>query len=343
MKLLMEGDHKALLERMVVENEALRSKLNGFRAKFEQINRISADCLESDEEWNLSGLSTASSSTSTPSGPKPSEHSSAPNYQAKKAPGNTGRISSQQPSIFLESMRAMKHSMDCDPLDMSTHQFIEAVMAWKYSKGLTGGLDYLAQNFDLHHVVENGKNSESELDEMMPYIREPLSKTWREQDTENLIRNLIRGFSIHIGIAEEWPLIYTKNGSELELSEDFEKALADTSNFCRQVNILSLPQEASTYVGTESHVACATVQTAGNTMTNPFPEPSSSLSHAYLLGEARPDNLSDSLLSSRLYSTERHGRDEAPRSCSSLETTAAGAASTYAPVAVHEHIRGTSD
>ncbi|KAB8279108.1 hypothetical protein BDV30DRAFT_232987 [Aspergillus minisclerotigenes] len=285
---------------------------------------------------------------------------------------------------------------------MSTHYFIETVMAWKYSKGLTDGLDYLAQHFDLHHVVENdvlyskittcdfyptllnllhdrsftATNDQSEghktqeiptppqchpsshqnmarrrtaylayqllLTFQEPHIRERLSKTWREQDTENLIRNLIRRFSFHIGITEERPLIYTKNGSELKLSEDFEKALANASNFRRQVNILSLPQDPATYMGTESHAACATVQTAGNTITNPFPEPSSSLSHAYLL---EGQSLIISLI---LYCPHaciaRSGMGEMRgQACASLETTAAGAASTYAPVEVHDHIRGTSD
>ncbi|KIA75703.1 hypothetical protein HK57_00519 [Aspergillus ustus] len=46
-------------------------------------------------------------------------------------------------------VRMIRKATESERTDMSAHQFIEAVMAWKYSNGLTDGFEYLA---DFYHV-----------------------------------------------------------------------------------------------------------------------------------------------------------------------------------------------
>ncbi|PYH85240.1 hypothetical protein BO82DRAFT_266429, partial [Aspergillus uvarum CBS 121591] len=46
MNLLSSGDHQGLLERTLMENDGLKSKLNLLQARLGQIHRISTQCLE---------------------------------------------------------------------------------------------------------------------------------------------------------------------------------------------------------------------------------------------------------------------------------------------------------
>ncbi|KAL2858586.1 hypothetical protein BJY01DRAFT_1350 [Aspergillus pseudoustus] len=99
-----------------------------------------------------------------------------------------------------------------------------------------------------------------------PRVRERLNKCWHEHDTENLVRALIRGFGLcNIDIRLQGPLIYTGSNSELQLSQHFERALADISNFHTQPRFLADLPDLTVYGCTGPHISKhASVRNGGN-------------------------------------------------------------------------------
>ncbi|KAJ5739423.1 hypothetical protein N7533_012207 [Penicillium manginii] len=155
MDLLVEGDHKTLLERMSMENDAMKAKLDMFKAKFEHVHRISKECLQVDADSDCSRFSNPSSSIFVSPERETTANSSAVDGQLGNVSDMLRRSFSQQPSIFFGIMEAMEHGSDLESQEISSHRFIETVLAWKYSKGLTDGLDYLARHYNLRGLTED--------------------------------------------------------------------------------------------------------------------------------------------------------------------------------------------
>lgn len=74
--------------------------------------------------------------------------------------------------------------------------------------------------------------------------------TWKEHDMETLIRNLILGFKVRTaGFKPDQPLIRVKpNSNDLELTNEFEQALTDVSNFSMQANFIARYPDLAPYI-----------------------------------------------------------------------------------------------
>ncbi|KAJ1707779.1 hypothetical protein NYO67_10063 [Aspergillus flavus] len=85
---------------------------------------------------------------------------------------------------------------------------------------------------------------------MWPRLRERLSMTWKEHEMETLIRNLILGFKVRTaGFKPDQPLIRVKpNNNDLELTNEFEQALTDVSNFSMQANFIAQYPDLAPYI-----------------------------------------------------------------------------------------------
>ncbi|GMG23419.1 unnamed protein product [Aspergillus oryzae] len=83
-----------------------------------------------------------------------------------------------------------------------------------------------------------------------PRLRERLSMTWKEHEMETLIRNLILGFKVRTaGFKPDQPLIRVKpNNNDLELTNEFEQALTDVSNFSMQANFIAQYPDLAPYI-----------------------------------------------------------------------------------------------
>ncbi|KAJ0418876.1 hypothetical protein BJY00DRAFT_287176 [Aspergillus carlsbadensis] len=83
-----------------------------------------------------------------------------------------------------------------------------------------------------------------------PRLRERLALTWRDHDTDNLIRSLVYGFKIrNICTESNQPLIRVKNNHNgFEVSGELTSALADISNFAMQANFLAQYPDLAPYV-----------------------------------------------------------------------------------------------
>ncbi|KAL3451111.1 hypothetical protein BJX65DRAFT_234837 [Aspergillus insuetus] len=395
MDLLMNGDHKTLLQSMAVDNEVLRTKITVLRSKLDHIHSASKECLDVADEVHKSGSSLLSRSSSHGPSGQPTENCKAFDYQSANAVGGCRKRFSRQPSIFLEIRKAMRHGTECRSMDITTHHFIEIVMAWKYSKGLTDGFEYLAQFYDVPtSPIEDALHSKTtpsefytallnqlhdqssivSLDEFLvqamreaspvqpqndnlsyldimrcktaylahqlvlpwrnvcsshvefvalfwaqcrhllffmfpstenlakcpvwyrpettrllqnhpgyidfviwPHIHERLTETWRQNDTEDLVRALIRGFHIpNMGTNPKEPIIYLDDSSELQVPGSFERAMAETSNFHTQLYVLAQGSDRSGDIYTGSHAGPSNM------------EADSSDSHSTLFGSANP-------------------------------------------------------
>lgn len=143
MTLLSSGDHKGLLERMMAENEELTGKLKHFQTRLDHIHRLSKECLDLGDVSNSAALHRPVGLDSTP--------------MADEMVGDVGQMFSQQPSIFLHIIEQMRDTQSGNMSGLTSNRFIESTMAWKYSQGLTDGLDYLVQYFHLRGFTSNGK------------------------------------------------------------------------------------------------------------------------------------------------------------------------------------------
>ncbi|GKZ27922.1 hypothetical protein AbraCBS73388_006755 [Aspergillus brasiliensis] len=102
---------------------------------------------------------------------------------------------------------------------------------------------------------------------LWPQLHEQLKCSWKNYNTEGLVENLIRGFNVSSAdIDPEQPQIYVKN-SELHLSEAFERALADASNFCMQPHLFARSSGVARRDSTTVPDASATGQSAHSTHT----------------------------------------------------------------------------
>lgn len=74
--------------------------------------------------------------------------------------------------------------------------------------------------------------------------------TWKEHEMETLIRNLILGFKVRTaGFKPDQPLIRVKpNNNDLELTNEFEQALTDVSNFSMQANFIAQYPDLAPYI-----------------------------------------------------------------------------------------------
>ncbi|OOF90572.1 hypothetical protein ASPCADRAFT_135034 [Aspergillus carbonarius ITEM 5010] len=80
---------------------------------------------------------------------------------------------------------------------------------------------------------------------LWPQLQEQLKCNWKESNTRGLVEKLIRGFNVYSAdIDPEQPQIYIAN-SELHLSEAFERALVDPSNFCMQPHLFTQSPESA--------------------------------------------------------------------------------------------------
>ncbi|OOO08044.1 Protein of unknown function DUF3425 [Aspergillus oryzae] len=135
MELLMDGNHKALVERTLAENEDLVAKVKTFQAKFEQIYLASKECLGLDEgpgrvDTLVSGV------TGLPGVPDPCLTSS-----GLEAPSGSNQ------DVPVVEQRSNLCRTFAEESGMSINRFTEAIMAWKYSMGLNNGLQLLVEHF----------------------------------------------------------------------------------------------------------------------------------------------------------------------------------------------------
>ncbi|KAJ5350810.1 hypothetical protein N7541_008537 [Penicillium brevicompactum] len=213
--LLMQGDHKTLLERMMAENEAMRAKLNVFQAKFEHVHQISR-----------------------------------------------------------ESSR--------------------------------------------------------------PCVRDRLTKTWHEHDTETLIRTLLRGFSVRTtGITREEPLIYAKDNTGLELSTHFDNAIADIHNFYEQPDFLAQNPDLSAYARADSRTALA-ISSTGVDHSSSFSIPRLSFDSDFIHGKGQPNMPPGHPMSMIPFQTDWRGKEKAQGSFSYPEAPEFGTMGAYVPADMHE-------
>ncbi|KAL2831873.1 hypothetical protein BJY01DRAFT_226378 [Aspergillus pseudoustus] len=423
MDLLMKGDHKSLIERMMLDNEAMSTKVTTLRSKLEQIYRVSKEGLDVAEEIHQRAPSRQWSSDSKDCNAENTANINGFSCQTGPQFVDCRRSFSRQPSIFFEIRKTMEIGTESGWTDMSAHQFIETVMAWKYSNGLTDGFEYLA---DFYHVptsatdgalyseittskfyatllnhlhshprtvpsdqsmaqgmrgltprppkkgnlsyldITRRKTAYSAYQLVLPWrntcnshvefialfwaqyrhllffvfpsaenlakcprwyrpeaarllrdqpgyidfiiwpdLQDRLTNTWQEYDTEKLAWALIRGFHVHsldTSYPNE-PIIYLNANAELQLSESFERAIAETSNFQTQHHFLTQLSQHTGCPFTNSQapqICCSNLDMATADYRSPsFPENLPDIE----LSDRRPVADVDTLLNSSPHGT----------------------------------------
>ncbi|OGM49898.1 hypothetical protein ABOM_001528 [Aspergillus bombycis] len=190
-----------------------------------------------------------------------------------------------------------------------------------------------------------------------PRLRERLTMTWKQHDMEILIRDLIHGFRVRTaGITPDQPLIRVKpNSNDLELSDEFEMALSDVSNFSMQVNFIARYPDLAPYIHADVRSFVPTLPSSTSVLLHtPAPQPSqlavnqafvpdTTWSHLRLLSPAIVQDSPNPLLSSSyLYHPEGYRNGEMVVYPDPTAPTTAGNKDSH-PLSTHSSMGFLSD
>ncbi|KAJ9144527.1 hypothetical protein NKR23_g5885 [Pleurostoma richardsiae] len=161
LRLLASGEHETLINRLLAENEMLRSKLNHYQSKMEAMYLCSKECLDESDNEESSAMGSGSWNVSStqrlqdlPGGraevPGTSGPDAAADNEGQRNPMIAPTVTIGRPSMISEAAALARRSQSADKAaNLEVNELLQSMIAWKMTHSSRTSFAFLIEQFEL--------------------------------------------------------------------------------------------------------------------------------------------------------------------------------------------------